>query len=455
MIKHFYKILLICLFVVIGISSKAQTNYAEVDSNSYKLYYNMQWKRLIYFGENAINDSVDYMFLRQRIGIAYFSLKNYRMAAYHLEKALAFNCDDDFTLYYLYYSYLYSGRLSDANYLTRNMTQTMKDSLHWRNKYISSIDVEGGVSKSNNISKNSTINIDGTADIYGENDMCGDLSYNHIGLNHEVLPFLSIYQSINNINIANEKEIRYNKNITHAKDSTVDTICNYTVKQFEYYISGDIQLMEGLKITPAYHYLHVGFTKLNTNLDQNKHLEIISTTSSLNNYVVSLAITKEFKLTSLSLFASKSNLNALKQTVFGATFNYFPFGNTNFYTSTTISYILEDSNINGNPKRYILDQIAGVKILKKLWGEASITLGDLTDFNEKNAFIVYNTFDNIKLKAGLSLIYTLSPHFDLSLRYQFLQRQDAYMTYISTNQKIYTTTNYLNNTIIGGIKWKL
>ena len=162
-----------------------------------------------------------------------------------------------------------------------------------------------------------------------------------------------------------------------------------------------------------------------------------------------------YKILLICLFASKSNLNALKQTVFGATFNYFPFGNTNFYTSTTISYILEDSNINGNPKRYILDQIAGVKILKKLWGEASITLGDLTDFNEKNAFIVYNTFDNIKLKAGLSLIYTLSPHFDLSLRYQFLQRQDAYMTYISTNQKIYTTTNYLNNTIIGGIKWKL
>ena len=445
---------------MIGFSSKSQTNYDAVDSNSYKLYYFQQWDHLIEYGDSAIEYGIDYMFLRQRIGIAYFSMQNYRMAAYNLEKALAFNSDDDITLYYLYYSYLYSGRLTDANFITRNMAQSMKDSLHWHNKYISSIDVEGGVSKSNNIPKNSSIDIDGTANIYGENDMCGNLTYNHIGLKHDVLPFLSLYQSINLITIANEKIITFNKNVTHARDSIVDTICNYNVNQFEYYISGDIQLKKGLKITPAYHYLHVGFSNINSNLDSNKHLQIVPATTTLNNYVISLAITKEFKLTSISLFATQSNLNALKQTVFGATLNFFPFGNTDLYTSSTLSYIHEDSNLNGTPNRFIFDQIAGVKILKKLWGEASVTLGDLTDFNEKNAFLVYNTFDNIKLKAGISLIYTLSSHFDLSLRYQFLQRQDAYLTDIVDNhtQKIITiqtTTNYINNTIIGGIKWKL
>ncbi len=444
--KIYNKILLITLFMLLAISSKAQMDYLAVDSNTYKLYYNQQWNRLIEYGDSAIESGIDYMFLRQRIGVAYFSLQNYRMASFHLEKALKFNSDDDFTLYYLYYSYLYSGRQSDANYITQNMTDAVKANIKWKNKYICSVNLESAYSISNNISKNSSINY-AAPYAYGENTMCNNLTYFHLGLSHEVLPFLSFYHGFSKISIESEKIIYFpsSSGLKEADDK-------YSTNQYEYYISSNIQLKQGLKLSPAYHYLHVGFT--NIVYDTAVH-NVVNATTSINNYVASIAITKDFKITNLSVFASTSNLNSLHQLVFGTTLNYFPLGNLDAYTSTTLSCILEKNNINGTPMRFIFDQMAGIKLMDKLWGEASVTLGNLTDFNEKNAYVVYNTFDDIIFKTGVSLLYSLSPMIDLSLRYQYLSRQDTYYTSINAKQAKYTTTNYNNNTIIGGIKWKL
>ena len=431
----------------------AQTNYADVDSNTYKLYQLQQWSTLIEYGEKAIEDGVDYMFLRQRIGVAYFSLLDYRMATYHLEKALTFNCDDNFTLYYLYFSYLYSGRTSDANFITKNMTSIVKGNVFWKQKYLSAITIESGKTFSNNITKNNSINYAETYNLYGENTMNGNLKYYHLGLNHEVLPGISFYHGFSKIDIESQKIIMYNDSFNRAVKGLKVSIDNYTLNQYEYYINSDIQLTHGLKLTPAFHYLHVGFS--NIKYDTTKNIGIVTTQTTLNNYVASLAIAKDYKYIGLGLFATYSNLNNLNQLIFGGILNYFPNGNLDQYFTTTISYIKEKNNVNGTPTRWVFDQLAGTKLFSKLWGEASVTFGDLTNFNEKNALIVFNTADNIKFKAGASLLYMLNSHLELSLRYQFQTRDNNYLKYTSATTITYTQTNYINNSILGGIKWKL
>jgi len=70
---------------------------------TYQLYNEENWYQLTEVGQEAVKNGLDYFYLRIRMGIAYFHLKNYRKAATHLEKALDFNGADASALEYLYF----------------------------------------------------------------------------------------------------------------------------------------------------------------------------------------------------------------------------------------------------------------------------------------------------------------------------------------------------------------
>jgi len=440
-------------------NSFSQNNTDNIEKNTLELIQNKQYKKLIQIGEDAIKNNIDYFFLRYRIGVAYYYLGNYRMAAYHLEKAMIFNSDDPTELEYLYYSYIFSGRTSDANFITSKMTDDLKEKLGFKTKLLSSVYIEGGPSISNNIPKNASIDINDTANIYGENDLNNNIIYAHIGLKHDILPFLSFYHGYSHIAIEKRKIISIQKwdsiaNILYNRDS----IGNYTLIQNEYYINSDIQLNKGLKLTPAFHFIQVDSKSLIYQFDIVGKFS--SSTLSIKNYVASLALSREYKKTSMSIFATYSNLNSAKQIQGGIGITYFPFGNLNLYTNTNLTYFYQKTSGGqgqGSAKetRFIFDQMIGFKLFPKLWSEASITLGNLANYNEKNAFIVYNIADKINLKTGISVIYSLSSKIELSLRYQFLNRESDYITYENSTTSITKITKYQNNTIIGGIKWKL
>ena len=442
-------------------NSFSQNNSENIEEKTLELFQNKQYKRLIYIGEQARKNNTDYFFLRYRIGVAYYNLGNYRMAAYHLEKALIFNSDDPTELEYLYYSYIFSGRTSDANFITSKMTDDLKEKLGFKTKLLSSVYIEGGPSLSNNIPKNAGIDINDTANIYGENDLNNNILYTHIGLKHEIFPFLSIYHGYSHIAIEKRKIISIQKWDGVGNYHNWDSVCNYTLTQNEYYINSDIQLKKGLKLTPAFHFIQVNsksqIYQFNTTTDTGTFLP---STLSINNYVASLAISKEYKNFSFNLSGTYSNLNSAKQIQGGIGITYFPFGNLNLYTNSSLVYFYQKTSGGqgqGSAKetRFIFDQMIGLKLFPKLWTETSFTLGNLSNYNEKNAFIVYNIADQIKFKAGISVIYSLSSKIELSLRYQFLSRESNYITYENSTTSITKTTNYQNNTIIGGIKWKL
>ena len=443
-------IILILSLLLFTYNCNAQDKNENIDQKTLELFQNKQYKRLIYVGEQAIKEKIDYFYLRFRIGIAYYELGNYRMAAYHLEKALYFNSDDPIELEYLYYSYLFSGRSSDANFITSRMTADLKEKIGYKTKIFSGIYTEGGTSLSNNFPKNTGIDIDGDSNIYGENNMSNNVLYAHIGLKHDIFPSLSIYHGFSHIGLEKRKIIRINNK---------DSICNYTLIQNEYYINSNIQLNNGLKLSPAFHFIHVGANSLVYQYDTAKYIGTFAeTTLNINNFVLFIGISKEYKKSTISLSGSFSNLNSAKQIEIGLGFTYFPFGNLNLYSNTNLFYFTQKlSASQGSLKenRFIFDQMIGLKLFPKLWTEGSLTLGNLANFNDKNAFIVYNIADKINLKTGISLIYSLSSKIELSLRYQLLMRESNYISYETPTIINTNTINYQNNTIIGGIKWTL
>ena len=448
------KITIAILLILFGFRSYAQTgtdntdNTDNIEQKTLELFQNKQYKRLIFVGEEAIANKTDYFFLRYRIGVAYYELGNYRMAAYHLEKALIFNSDDATELEYLYYSYLFSGRTSDANYLTSRMTEDLKKKIVYKTKFLNTINFETGVSVSNNIPKNADIDLDGSPNIYGENDLNNNILYAHLGLKHDILPFLSIYHGFSHISIEKRKIIRIQDR---------DTLSNYTLTQNEYYINSDIQLKNGIKLTPAFHFMNVASKGMK--FDSTQLPPFADETLNINNYVVSISLAKESKKLTYGFSATYSNLNYAKQIQVGIGLTYYPFGNLNLYSATNLVYFNQKTPgwlTQGSTKenRFIFDQMIGLKLNSKLWTEASVTLGNLSNYNEKNAFIVYNIADKINFKAGISFIYSLSSKIELSLCYQLLNRESNYNTYTDPVTVQINTTNYQNNTLIGGIKWK-
>jgi tetratricopeptide (TPR) repeat protein len=104
-----FKYLVIVLsFFFFNFAVKAQIDidFQSIDSLTYRYYKSGDWNNLINLGNKAIEHGIDYKYLRQRLGLAFFSNGDYFEARKHFEKALSFDSFDTFTLVYLYYTYL-------------------------------------------------------------------------------------------------------------------------------------------------------------------------------------------------------------------------------------------------------------------------------------------------------------------------------------------------------------
>ncbi len=430
------------LFRISVCTASAITNSAAVEQKITELYLNKSWADLVKYGNQAIHEGYDYFYLRMRIGIAYYSQKKYMKAVAHFEKAVKFNSDDKTALEYLYYSYVFSGRSSEARALTLMFSLELNESIKpAENKYIQSVNVEGGIALSSLNDNFANIDIDGSANIYGEAVITKNMQYLNAGLNHELGRRLSVYQAYSNIQINLTKDIKRNNK---------DTSDNYLLTQHDYYVSPSIQF-KGFSVSPAFHLINVNFGQMSASYDK-LHYKYIFTKkdTSFINYAASFSIAKNIGIYIYNFTGGYSQLNGLTQLQTGLSLTYFPLTNLNFYGTSSLVYLNENST-----NRVIVLQKVGFKILSKLWADAGITYGNLQNYCENNAFVVYNTGDKILYKCGFSVTSPLFKHFEFSLRYDFYNRENTYYT---VNDKLATeslTVNYKTHSIIGGIKWKL
>ncbi|MES2286750.1 MAG: tetratricopeptide repeat protein [Bacteroidota bacterium] len=439
-----YKLFLFIFLSFFFAKGQAQTmaNSAIVDQNSTELYFDENWTGLAKYGEKAIANGYDYFYLRNRIGIAYYQQKKYKKAVRHFEKAVKFNSGDKLALEYLYYSYIFSGRDSEARALTSLFPAKLRSQINPpKNKIIESVYCEGGLASGNlyNIYKNTDIN--GPANIYGEATITNSMQYWHFGLNHQLGNKLSIYHGYSNIKIDLTRRIGI-----YLKD----TLDNYSLTQHDYYLSC-IQQFKHFALSPAVHFINVNFGKLNAskNLFTNKYVFTKKDTSFIN-YASSVSLIKNIGIYTYNLSTGFAQLNGLTQIQAGLALTYYPFKNTNIYGTSSLVYLNENYT-----NRIISIQKVGFKVMPKLWTEIGVTYGNLQNYSENNAFVVFNTGDKILYKCGISITSPLLKHLEFSMRYDYFNREN---TYYRTNDLFKTesfTINYKTQTIIGGVKWKI
>jgi len=443
-------IILIIFFKFITISQLfSQIKNDNILQKTYLLFEKGNYEELIDYSKKALDENVDFFFLRLRLGIAYYKLKNYKMAIFHLEKSLLFNSDDVIAIEYLYYSYLFSG----ANDVAFKIKEKYKNIIDLGDEstenLIHNLYFETGISLSNNYSKNSNINFDGGKGIFGEINLNDNSLYSHLGAKIRLNSSIYFYSGFNGISVKNYSFYNIKKNI-----KTFD----YDLKQWDYYLNSKFIIKNGITFSPALHLINVSTKLFSANLSTNgKETLVIESNKSLSDYILSSTLSYSFKKFIFQSSFSYSKLNENSQFQIGGEVMYFVYGNLNLYTQTSLTYLNNSVSIKylQNRNNIIFNQMIGTKIFNKLWTEIGFTVGDMKDYNESNGFVVYNIPDVIKLKTYINTICPISSKIELSLRYQFLKRKDIYTYNEDINTIKNGVINYQNHTLIGGIKWKL
>jgi hypothetical protein len=476
-----------CVFIVFlsltGTSQQKPLDFKTVENESLILYNENQWASLITFGQKALESGHDYYYLRLRLGIAYFNQTNYLQAIHHFEKALAMNQSDPVLLEYIFLAYELSNRHIEALAVSRLFPQALSQKLAIEKlPVIDRFGLNGGYIYSNNIEKNERRNLLAKNDSsYAVQDLNDDKYFLQVDLGINLTRTLNLILAYSYLNTSKLKQIRVPEQIITGKYTQVigagvyqgniygKQISHYSepyhLKQHSYYAALLLAGGKGITITPSVQVLHINYRTLSTSMTEEAYLAqpwhqeqtyrqvftISENDTSFINYVASLHLSKSFSLYNLGFTGSYSNLNGYTQYQGGLSFGWFPFGNLNFYgiTKITGAYQQEEKKL-----RVLFNQLIGFKINDRLWVEAFAAFGEMTNFNEANGYIVYNSGDIIKFRAGANFIVPLSKHTELSFRYHFLNNQSWLIRgYVPENTTL-IPIQYENQSFIGGITWK-
>jgi len=431
-------------FLVLSLRSQEVINLSTVDQKTYSLWAQKDWDKLIVEGKKGINKGIDFFYLRMRMGIAYYEKANYHMAIKHFEKAYAMSSQDELLKEYLYYSYLFSGRKTDASKIASGFTHALKEKTGTNNQpFIDRLDLtynynfQGDPSVTDNFS---AINIDPL--VNGSQFISKGHQYFNLSLQHDFSPGFSVYHAYSNLK---KTDFVYSQ-----IDGVSETISNSEAQLHQYYISGNIRLSKGLNMALGLHYINLQIPVEKTEFRQGNTYSYIEN-SSVNDYLLFLTLYKNLNYVTIGAAGYYAELNDNQQLQGDVLITLYPFGNLNLYSVSTFSLQSETYFNNNKVSRLIFDQQIGFKVSRYLWMEGYASFGDMHNLIKADGFVVFNGIGTIKNRYGGRLIIPLKSGFEIRLDYTLYKNESSFT--LSDGSMYLNTINYTNHSITGGIKW--
>lgn len=445
-------LILLAVFIS-GFSAKAdKLEYRYVDRMTYYYYTEQKWDSLIELGEEALDQGIDYYYLRMRIGIAYFEMEKYLFAAVHFRHARKLNPLDNVPVEYLYYSYLDAGKYGLAHDQYRQFNPDIRHRADSTVKPgIFTAGLETGPIFSSAEKEFQNIDLDGKESVYGEADFPGTGFYSNLFVKWRWggrLGLLAAYTFLGNTR-------------QHHAMASDTVILNENINQSQHqvYVQVPVNLGKGFSIIPAYHYLSLSYTTTLIEYDgPASGYRLVKAPVRTESHILHLAAVKDLGLIELEAFGASSNLNGKRQYQVGAGITAWPSGNLNFWSRT----VLLNHNNDGTDQ-LVFEQSTGFRALTDLWGELFFTIGPATNYYNRNAYIVYNSGDVIKMTGGTRWTYYLANSLVFSVDYKFLWRNAEYIQYSVRPTGYYEyevfpmnkELSFITHIILGGITWKL
>jgi len=380
-------------FFLAVLDTKAQQDFsfATVDSQSFALYEKADWKALLNYGKTAIVNNQDFLLLRLRLGYAAFMLTNYSEAIRHYEVVLKEDQYNNTAHYYIYWSRINLNQpeiaMAEVKYLSKGSIEEKKS----KPAALTSAALELSYKQTSVTSRKNPF-------------------YARVGLGNRFSHGFHMQQSV----------ATYQQKINEPLLTAVTHNNNINIRQVEYYNRLMLNLDRHWQLKAAYHYLHTPFN----NFKYNNHLLLVGFKYN-GNYFDLQADAILGKLTDTSVRQYNLQLGL------------YPSGNLDLYSFST-AMVRQQEGIAFNFK-----QVLGVKMLKNVWLEGNITLGDFHNLAENDALYVYNAIDPNKMKAGVTGIFLLPGNTVFQLGYTYEQRQ-----------LFGTTINFNQHSITGGLSWE-
>lgn len=342
-------------------------NVSGVDSLSYEYYLKGNWKQLIELGKKANKEGVNFKFLQQRMGFAYFMLGDYYNSIRYYKNSLKFDPYDQISHTYLYYSALNVANKTMARYhLSKLKEENRKYFDEKKYKLPDFVDLEYNY-KMNNYALRS------------------DPQYKRLGINIQPGYRLNLYQSVSTF-------------------SQITELTNQTI-QNEYFASLNYSVFSATNLNFAYHY--VG-TKYSASTD----------TLNISGNILFARLSQNWRRFDFSLSQSvfSNDYNNASQSGFQIGYS-FP-AKLRIYAKSSL-YLMNEYDST----RLIFNQTAGALIGKKLWLQGSITLGNLNNFTDNDGLYLYNSMDYTTFRVGGSAFFYWGKHLTLFTNYTFDKKQ--------------------------------
>ena len=431
-------VFLACFFQLLSANSRAEADYEKI---TLRLYYEQKWDSLLMVGEDAIAKGYDYYYMRMRVGEAAMYRQRYVRAARHFEKALYFNKGDVVAMKLLYNSYRYSGRTVEAKWLLRELPRG-EDLGFGRSDHRPAVYLEAGPSLSNHVDQFEKYR-QKTPGTYSEAYLNKNSQYYLAG---SIIPLS--YRM--NVNVA-AGLLNFNKN-RRMDIAFVDSLSgDYSVQQYEAYLSTAFSISKSISISPAWRWVNVNLENPFTSADS-LILRFIGPAgnTSYNDYAAGGEISYTAPRWTFTAGAWKIRVDKSELIQYSGELFYKPLGNLNLYSHTAVHYKTGTDTAN-----FIIFQMVGGRLVSNLWGEAYVSVGNLAGSAEHNAQVLYNSFDNINTRAGSRLIYSFSRYLSVFVRYQVFFREGTELFFPFDRPGEIFYYQYINQSITGGMKWNL
>lgn len=444
-----YKIILFSFLAFVFLESNAQQSMLDsIDGISFNQFQNKDFKGLKETVKFAKTQQIDFYYLHLRAGVLAFDNKNFEYAIPHFLEAIAFYPNDSISKEYLYYSYLYTSRNDEAQKYASNQNPTFQQKIGFSKKKIDLIGFGCGIITTNNIDKNKN------SLFFSQLD---DKDQANRTLSGNTLFGQMFFQNTfkNNLHIQNTFNVFQTYNLSQALEigSQPNTPTEYlaTKMHYQYNLNFNFTTKKMWNIASGLGYYKVNSSNLIFKTDTlSQTVSIQENNSGIHSLLGSFTFSKRIKNFVPYLQTSISNLNSSKQLQAEIGLTYYPLGNYNLYSTSSVALLRNSKSNNA-----IFTQKIGFKITNWWWNDINFQIGNLYNYNAKNGTLTYNTLNPIKLNFGTSFNFYPKKHFQLNLGYDF---QKITTTILQLKQPENTLSelfsNYFTHSIKTTLLWK-
>ncbi len=424
-----------------GSFAQEKRSFSQIDSLSYQAYLSSDWKKVLSYSSEGFKSGFDFYYLRMRAGIAELTLNRPVQASRHFREALKFSEYDQTAQSLLYSSLQFSGNLAEARILAADFSSDLREKLDIpERKLISSIFMEPGYMLNSKAAELKAFRPDlQEAHLY----LVPAYWYVSAGVNIEAGKRFSATLATNILSFQATQQIIFQNQDPLVFDVPFD--------QRAVYFGAGYYLGKGFRISAAGHFLTCAIPLYSWSPGQAGG-QYVQGASDWRDLAFNASLIKRFSYVTVGLSGDANRFKNVWYRQASASLTVYPSGNVNTYLKAEAAW-LSDSLVSTG--RLIAHGGIGRKLFRTVWIEGNYYVGNIQNYTEANAYVVYNNFDMIRKRFDINLMaYRILHRMDLSLRYQYTLRSATWLTYENSEYIEGVQQDYPVHSLIFGLIWQ-